>query len=202
MSRVAKTCLRALRTVCRTGSGTRLAAPPSSADAPDGSYGSALMGPAQRRTSRRSEGNSSASPARRRKWPVITGASVTVFILIAWRILSPRLQQDTGLGSREVAVLVCLVLAAFLVVSAAVAKIRKWDRRSKGTTHSADDVLNDDSIPSTAGCNSSARLGPGAGSSRQGCRRSHTCARSRVIGVVSRGRSIGIPRSHLVQRCE
>lgn len=72
---------------------------------------------------------------------------MTVFSVIAWRVLSPRLEQDSGLGSTEVAVLVCLVLAAFALVSAAVAQIRKWDRRRKGITHSADDVLNDDSYP-------------------------------------------------------
>ena len=72
---------------------------------------------------------------------------MTVFLVIAWAILRRRLETDTGLGSSEVAVLVCLVLTAFLVVFVAVAKIRKWDRRRKGITHSADDVLNDDSYP-------------------------------------------------------
>ena len=77
----------------------------------------------------------------------MTGASVTVFLVIAWAVLRRRLETDTGLGSSEVAVLVCLVLAAFLIVSVAVAKIRKWDQRRKGITHSVDDVLNDDSYP-------------------------------------------------------
>lgn len=101
----------------------------------------------QRRTARRGDGETQSLRSGRRKRPLMTGASAIVFIALGWSLLRRQLGQDTGLAREEVAVVFCLVLAALLLVLLAVGRVGKWARRKRGVTHSAADVLYDDSYP-------------------------------------------------------